>query len=332
MLRKFICLLLAGGCAFGQAANAPTVPLTASTPAASSPAANTSTAAATPAANTIMRVGGSDLLQTAVGEPLTTYVRQYHLNVAVDMLGSVPALTGLKTGKIQIGILASPLGQQVAPPEFKAIPLCYQVDYLIVSDQNPINTLNLLQVADIYGSVQQDASTWDQLQLTGEWVSKPVIPYTTSADDGLVLELFKNLILGRQPLKPTVRTSNTPAEMVAAIGKNPNYIGLCGYDPGPPLKVLSLSTDQLSSTTSRAVLAGHNQGAFAPTPETVFNGDYPLRLPFYLVFKLTDKERVLPLLRVLLSDDYAKHLADEHFVPVPSTERARALLELDNSP
>jgi ABC-type phosphate transport system substrate-binding protein len=300
-------------------------------PAPTPSAASTPGADAAKPADTITRVGGSDLLQTAVGEPLSRYVRQYHLNVAVDMLGSVPALTGLKSGKIQIGIIAAPIGQRPAPVEYQAIPLCYQADYLIVSEQNPINSLNLLQLADIYGSVQQDASYWGQLKLTGDWISRPIIPYSTSADDSVVLELFKNLILGHQPLKPTVRLTKTSAELVALVSDNPNYIGLCGYDPGPPLKVIIVSADQTSPTTARALITGPNKGAFAPTPEAVSKGDYALRLPFYLVFKPADKERLLPLLRVLLSDEYAKHLADEHFVPVPNIERQSALLELDNS-
>jgi len=322
MLRKLLLLLLVGHYALVRAADAPAMAPAPSTPATTDAAKSTPT--------TITRVGGSDLLQTAIGEPLSHYVRQYHLNVAVDMQGSIPALTGLKSGKIQIGIIAAPIGQRPAPIEYTAIPLCYQVDYLIVSQQNPINTLNLQQVADIYG-IQEDASTWGQLKLTGEWVSRPIIPCSTSADDSVVLELFKNLILGNQPLKPTVRVTNTSAELITQVGDNPNFIGLCGYDPGPPLKVLIISSDQTSPTTSNALVRGPNKGAFAPTPDTVSKGDYALRLPFYLVFKLADKERVLPLLRLLLSDEYAKHLADEHFMPLPSTERSRVLLELDNS-
>jgi ABC-type phosphate transport system substrate-binding protein len=148
----------------------------------------------------------------------------------------------------------------------------------------------------------------------------------------VVLELFKNLVLGHQPLKPTVQTTKTAAEMIASVSANPSYIGLCGFDPGPPLKVVMISSDQVSPTTSRELVKSSSKGAFAPTPEAVARGDYALRLPFYLVFKPGDKERVMPLLRLLLSDEYAKHLEDEHFVPVPSTERQRALLELDNSP
>jgi len=329
MLRKIFCILLASGCALTHAADAPTP----AAPAASTPAATPATTdTAKAAASGIVRVGGSDLLQTALGEPLSHYVRQYHLNVAVDMLGSVPALAGLKSGKIQIAIIAAPVGQRPAPIDYKVIPLCFQVDYLVVNNQNPINTLNLRQIADIFGSVQQDASYWGQLQLTGDWVSRPVIPYTTSADDGVVLELFKNLILGHQNLKVTARQAKTSAELVTAIGDNPNYIGVCGYDPGAPLKVLIISSDQTSTTTARALVVNASKGAFAPNPDTVFKGDYPLRMPFYLVFKPADKDRVMPILRLLLNDDYAKHLADEHFMPVPSTERARSLLELDNSP
>jgi ABC-type phosphate transport system substrate-binding protein len=145
----------------------------------------------------------------------------------------------------------------------------------------------------------------------------------------LVIEIFKNEILGGNALKPTVQVLNTAREMAKTVADNPNAIGLGGSDPGPPCKVIEISATNLSSTTSTPP-TGSAKGAARPTPEAVSNGDYPLRLPFYLVYKSADKASVLPLLRLLLSDEYAARLQAEHFVPVPDTERNRARLELDN--
>lgn len=324
-LRKFLYVSLLGGWASASAA----------APAPASPPVGTAPPLPAPAAATpdIVHVGGSDLLQTAVGEPLTRYAQQAHLNIKVDLLGSVPALSGLKDGKIQLAILTAPLGQAIAPAPtgFKVIPLCFAVDYIIVNHANPINALDLRQLANVFGESKQGSMIWGDLQASADWADHPVAPCATSTDDGLVLEMFKNEILGGGALQGTVRVMNTAQEMVKAVTENPNAIGLGGYDPGLPTeKVLQISSAQTAVTTSSAVTAHAAKGAASPTPENIASGDYPLRLPFYLVYKTADQARVLPLLRLLLSDEYATRLQAEHFVPVPDTQRSVARLELDN--
>lgn len=317
-LRKFPYVLLLGGWAIARAADlAATTPPDAAAPV---PAANL-----TAPISDIVHVGGSDMLQTAVGEPLTRFAHDTHLNVKVDMLGSVPALSGLKEGSIQLAVLVAPLGQAAAPAGYKIIPLCFAVDYLIVNPANPLNSLDVHQLAGVFGQNELSINTWGDLQASADWIARPVAPCSTSTDDGLVLEIFKHEILGGNALRPGVHILNTAEEMVREVTENPNAIGLGGYDPGPPSKVLLISSAKTGATG-----AGGAVGAVPPTPENVANGDYPLRLPYYIVYKPADKARVLPLLRLLLSDEYAARLRAEHFVPVPDTERNRAVLELDN--
>jgi phosphate transport system substrate-binding protein len=277
-----------------------------------------------------VHVGGSDLLQTAVGEPLTRYVQATHLDVLVDLQGSVPALTALKEGKIQLAILTAPLGQTPWTKDFKAIPLCFSVDYIIVNQANPLNALTLRQIASVFGESKQGPTTWGDLQASAEWAARPVVPCATSTDDGLVLEMFKNEILGGNALRPTVHVLASAREMLKTVADNPNAIGLGGYDPGPPNKVLQISSADAAVAAARVLATGSAKGAARPTPENVSSGEYPLRLPFYLVYNPADQARILPLLRLLLSDEYAARLQAEHYVPVPDTERNRARLELDN--
>jgi len=316
-LRILLCVLLAAGWAVARAAEpAPSPPLAGMAP------------RSVALSSDLVHVAGSDMLQTAIGEPLTRYAQDARLKVKVDLQGSMPALSGLKAGKIQLAILTAPLGQPPAPKEFKVIPLCFAVDYIIVNQANPLNVLDLRQLSSVFGLSEQGGMTWGTLQVGADWAARPIVPCSTSTDDGLVIEIFKNEILGGNALKPTVRILNTAREMVKTIVDNPNAIGLGGYDPGAPCKVVQISTT--SSAASAAVSSGSAKGAAHPTPEAVFSGDYPLRLPFYLVYKAADKASVLPLLRLLLSDEYAARLQAEHFVPVPDTERNRARLELDN--
>ncbi len=318
MLRKFICVLIAGGCVAARAA----APAATPAPAAGTPAATTQPAKPAAAAGTgdLVRIGGSDLLQTAIGEPLTRYAKQFHLNVAVDLLGSTPSLDGLKSGNIQLAIVACPVGQTPAPQGFKAIPFCFVADYVIVNAANPLTALSLRQVAGIFSAGRDSLGSWGQLKLAGDWADRPIVPYSTSLDDGVVIEMLKYLVLEQKPLRGNVRVLNTPDEVFNAVKSSPASIALCGYNPGAPFKALLLTTD-------KDIAAG--KPAIAPTPENISSGEYPLRLPFYLVYNPADKARVAQFMRLLLSDAYATRLHEAHFIPLTDTERNRALLGLD---
>lgn len=266
------------------------------------------------------------MLQMAVGEPLARYLQQTHANppVLVDLQGSVLALSGLKSGATDLALIAAPVGQIPAPADFKAVLFCYSADYVIVHKDNPLTSLDLNQVASVFGTTQQSFTLWGQLRLTAEWAPRPIIAYSTSTDDGVVVELFKNQALKGTPLKATVRMTQSPQEMIKGVTDNPNAIGLGGFDPGTPDKVKVLLLSAPSGPAGSAA-----KDAVAPTPDNVFNGNYPLRLPYYLVYSPAAKARILPLLHLLLSPEYAGYLTREHFIPLSDTERNRALLELD---
>lgn len=312
MLRPLFYLLLASASSL-TGADTPT-----STPVPSAAVLAVKTTAET---SGLIHIGGSDLLQTAVGEPLMRYAKQFHLDVIVDLQGSTPALDNLKSGKMQLAIIAAPVGQNPAPPGFKAIPFCFTADYIIVNSTNPLTALNLRQVAGIFGAVKESIGSWNQLKLAGEWADRPIVPYSTSRDDGVVIEMLKFIALEQKDLRSSVHVLNTPDEVFSAVKNSPAAIGLCGYDPGAPFKVLLLSPDKSAG-------AGTSQAA-APSPENIASGEYPLRLPFYLVYNPANKMALLPYLRLVLSDAYATRLREAHFIPLTDADRNRALLGLD---
>ena len=71
-----------------------------------------------------------------------------------------------------------------------------------------------------------------------------------------------------------------------------------------------------------------NEAAFSPTPENIHAGDYPLRLPFCIVFRPEKTAVLLPMLRFLLGDEVAANLAAAEFVPVPANARKQVLRDL----
>jgi phosphate transport system substrate-binding protein len=250
-------------------------------------------------------------------------VQQNGLDVKVDFFGTVPALAQLKQDKVLLAVVAAPDGQQPSSKDFVVVPYAYQVAYILVNADNPITEIDRDQLIGVFGVGQTDINTWSQLGLSGEWTTRSIIEETTSSDDGVVLELFKHTILAGADLNPGVLVLKSGMELVKAVADNPNILAVGRYVPDKG-KALYVSFEHTSASATGSKVS------FAPTVENVYNGDYPLRLPFYIVYKPANKDKVRQLVLELLSEEFAGHLKAQHFMPVPDTVRKRSVLELDN--
>ena len=277
-----------------------------------------------------LAVAGSDLLQVAVGEPLAKYAQKTGLDLKVDFSGTIPAMAELMADKAQLAIIAAPAGQQPTDKDLVVLTYAFQVAYILVNPDNPITTVDRDQLIGVFGTTGTDINQWSQLGQAGEWMDRSVLAVSTSNDDGVVLELFKHLILGGTPLKPNVTVLKSGSDLPKMIGDNINIIAIGRYAPEQS-KVLLVSFEHLATSSAAAGLAlGGSEASFLPTDDNVYNGDYPLRLPFCIVYKAANKEKVRQLLQVLFGDEFTANLRDQHFMPLPDTQRKRTLLELDN--
>ena len=84
----------------------------------------------------------------------------------------------------------------------------------------------------------------------------------------------------------------------------------------PELKVLLLTRDT-------------GGVAFGPTPENVHTGDYPVRLPLYLVFQRAEAPNLSRVLKFLLSEDTAEALKVDGIVPLPRSVRNQEVFDLE---
>jgi hypothetical protein len=89
---------------------------------------------------------------------------------------------------------------------------------VIVNPQNPIHNLTIAQVEGLFtGRIQ----TWKDVNGTATQVQAWVFP---ASDD--VQQIFEHTILGGSPVTSTARLANSPDEMLQAIQKDVNAIGI----------------------------------------------------------------------------------------------------------
>ncbi|WP_269539328.1 PstS family phosphate ABC transporter substrate-binding protein [Cerasicoccus fimbriatus] len=262
-------------------------------------------------------VVGSDLLAPAVLPVVEGYAQHNDLSISTEFIGSVPGKENLKSGDADLAVLAAPDETHLPDStKFKAIPIAYEVAYIVVEKFNPLTEISTSQLAGIYGASQEKFNRWGELNLQGPIAQRSILPLALDNDGTIVLELFKFEVLNSGSLKANVNRVNNNLQLMEMIASDSGSIGISNQVLlGEKVRALSVS--------------GDDEFAFGPTPENVHYGEYPLRLSYYLVFPINKQAELKPLLRSLLGDDLAERLDDEGFVPLPENVRKRMLVELD---
>ncbi|MDP0495372.1 MAG: substrate-binding domain-containing protein [Verrucomicrobiota bacterium JB024] len=266
-----------------------------------------------------IEVVGSDLLEGAVVKPLEAFAESKHLEVGIDLFGSIPAMSQLRNDEAQLGFVARPDDGKFELEGYKIIPFAYQVAVIVVNDDNPLTELSLKQLGGVFGaSSEQYYGRWGELGLAGNMATRSIQPVVVEIPDSVVRELFKSKALKRAPFKSNTLTVVDFSKTPEVILNDSGAIGIFPYMPTQSgLKALSVSTGE--------------QGSFAygPSRQNVYYESYPLRLPFYLVYKTENKAELRDILRFMLSDEMSKSLEDNGFMPLPENVRKRSILELD---
>ncbi len=259
-------------------------------------------------------IAGSDLAQSVLEPVIAGAAVQGSGTIHLQMDGSRAGLEALRTDRADLAVLVFPPQQALPEMEFRLVPLAYQVAVFAVNGANPARQLTFGQLAGIFGENESTRHRhWGSLGLQGVWAEKSITPNLVQLHETLTLELFKNTALQVPQLATTVTVHPTVAEMLRRLQIDDMTIGLFPFPPAEARGIHLL----LIARSEREV-------PFGPTPENVHNGDYPLRLPFYLAFKPERAAELAPLLRVLLGDEVAAALEKGGFVAVPANARLEA--------
>jgi phosphate transport system substrate-binding protein len=89
-----------------------------------------------------------------------------------------------------------------------------------------------------------------------------------------------------------------------------------------------LPTNQLNLKTL-LVAKGGTDVAFGPTADNLYSGDYPIRLPVYLVFRKDAAKRLQTTVHFLLSEDAVPLWESAQLVPLPLRIRNQRIFDLE---
>ncbi|MCD8482454.1 MAG: substrate-binding domain-containing protein [Verrucomicrobia bacterium] len=263
-----------------------------------------------------IRVFGSDLLSGALQQALRDFAQADDLQVDVALSGSSIARREIDNGRAHIAILAAPDGR-LSIPDHRAVPLGFQVVTVIVHESNPVTQLSIPQLVSIYAQgAPVNIEDWGALGGGGVWRARKINMNAIRMRNNIALEIFNNLVLGDREMKTAVTFWQDPRALGTRVMEDNSAIAIMPSAAQRPL------------TRTLAIAAEAGGQAFPPTPENVLFGDYPLRMPFYIVFRNGSEDTnptINALLRFLLSDEIAQKLTAAGFMPLVQRERRQYL-------
>jgi ABC-type phosphate transport system substrate-binding protein len=262
-----------------------------------------------------VRLTVSDLISDAVLPVLREAAEAQGIALDIRALGSLPAVTEMRNEEIDLTVLAHPITANPLDDTFKVLPLAYELVFVVTHSRNPINDLNLRQLAGIFGSGEElNLTQWIELGVT-DLAGRSINPAALSDTRSMAAELFRNSTLAGRQFRSSVNMLAFE-QLQTFLAGDPSTIGLSNRNPTHrQLKVISVS--QREGTP-----------AFRPNPENAYFEDYPLRLPFVIAFPERARARVMPVINILLGDEVAAALEAAHKIPLPEGARQGLLSDL----
>ena len=265
---------------------------------------------------------GSDLIAPVIKKSVSTLAEKDGVELKIDMTGSFVALDKLRNGSADIAIIGLPREQKI-PEEFAAIPFAYQAAIVVVNVVNPLEEISTAQLRDIFAkNAINRIETWEQMGIGSAGNMRNILPVVTSFNDGVALELFKYSCFKGDNIAPWVSVVQNKSDIYNIVKTNNSAIAVIGKlkpDHGA-LKVVAVSEPRKDSERGYA---------FKPEPDILYNNDYPMSLPFYIVYKKGSASKIKGLIRLLLDDKLARDLEGGNFFSVSKNFRKKSVLELD---
>ena len=241
---------------------------------------------------------------------------------SVTLEGSLLGERNLRAGKADAALLLLPdKGKvaEIAKGEWEAVPVAYQVVAVVVNKRNGLEEIDLTTLAGVYGQLQEaDLKRWQELR--GSEIDLPIYCVSTRYDIGMVSPLFRKVVLSGGDYRPEVNFMAGDNEALAYVAENAGAIALLALPP---------EGDRVKTLRVKATKEGN---AYAPDASNLYNSDYPIAIPLYLVFPKVKQATLQPFVAPVFSDATAAALQETGFMPVPKNIRANAIQRLDKKP
>jgi phosphate transport system substrate-binding protein len=266
---------------------------------------------------------GSDTLNNLMTLWAEGFQKRYpSVRIQVEGKGSSTAPPALIASTAQLG----PMSRAMKSTEvdafekefgYKPTQIRVAVDALAVyvNKDNPLEKLTLPQVDAIFSKTRgcgaaQDAATWGNVGLTGDWSNKPISMYGRNSASG-TYGFFKKQALCKGDYKDTVKEQPGSASVVQGITEDLSGIGYSGIG-------------YKTSGVKTVALAPKEGAAYAGTdPETVLSGKYPLARFLYIYVNKKPTAPLDPLIReflkFVLSREGQEVVVKDGYLPVSAS-------------
>ena len=272
-----------------------------------------------PASRAEVRIVGCDLLGGDFTAALNAYSKRNDLGLRLNLSGSESGLEKLRAGLADIGIIMLGPDEKKPGEPFVVVPVAYQTAAVVVPASLPLTQVTFAQLNGIYADAADGSlKRWGDLGVAGEWANRNILPSITGSGGGLSYDLFRHTVLSAPTLKPTVAVQDDVDSTLQRIK---------GDEGG--IAIMPLLPDGQTGLKALLVARGAGDVAFGPTQDNVFTGDYPIRLPLYLVFKKGSAKNLQLLLRYLLSEDAVPLWKGAQLMPLPIQARNQQIFDLE---
>lgn len=265
-------------------------------------------------------ISGSDI----AGPVVTAALQARAPSLSLDFSGTFDGLADLRAGRAGVVLAFLPDGE--SPPEVKraewaAVAVAFQPVIVAVNSANNATEIDLATLAGLYGENNDTRfDTWRCLPASG--LTQGPLAIAPHPGKGVAVSYFRSAVLAGAPYGGEVRFAAGPDDEESRATTTVNAIALL---PRPPvsgnLKVLAVADSR----------PGRSAKAYFPTDSNVHTGDYPLRVPLWVIFRKADTAKVAPAVRALLSDDTAKSLSANGLIPTPENLRKKFAQTLDEA-
>lgn len=267
-----------------------------------------------------VRVAYSDLLPDTFTAVLDEFSESSDLNIKSSKQGSLPMLEEFLCDSLDLCVIAMPEGIEMPffdQSVFGKLPFGYKAVVLVVNIDNPVSELNLDQLSGIFSAQEgSNIKSWRDIGLFGYSVST-IKPFSLKEEKGNTSDLFKHTALQGEAFSASVKSLDR-ASTVATVSNDVSAIGLLPKPSiDPYIKEISISKDEDSI-------------AYGVSSDNIYYGDYPLSLPFFILYNEAESENLLPLIQFLMDNQVAKLLDASDFYSVPQAVRENLMLDLQS--
>jgi ABC-type phosphate transport system substrate-binding protein len=266
-----------------------------------------------------VRVVGSDLMGPAFISSVEAYSKRNDLGLNLNLAGSRSGLDDLLAGRADLGLIVFSPEEKTPEAPYVSMVVAYHTAVVVVPATLPLTQISFAQLKAIYSDdAQSGLKRWSDLGVVGEWTHRSILPNVTGPSATLTYELFRHLVLADAPYRPTVILQpNANASLERILGDEGGMAVMPMLPPNQPkLKTLLVGRNP-------------NDVAFGPTSDNLHSGDYPIRLPVYMVFRKDAAKRMLTTLRFLLSEDALPLWQQAGLVPPPIQARNQMIFDLE---